>query len=189
MVDISVDVSAGSADACAIADLGTTHAIKNLVERGVQYLPSVASDAHSLRRLHACALLDDESLRRVPSLDPTRRVESFGGWGCTWGNDDDAGFKPPSVFVDFQWTGRRTVHESDRQIQAGGRDVYIGTRQCAMAILLVRLIVHRNHPFSNGAPAQENVYFRIGCTTLPDAEKCKLAEDFASIVVSRLPPP
>ncbi len=189
MVDISVDVSAGSADACAIADLGTTHAIKNLVERGVQYLPSVASDAHSLRRLHACALLDDESLRRVPSLDPTRRAESFGGWECTWGNDDDAGFKPPSVFVDFQWTGRRTVHESDRLIRAGGRDVYIRTRNGPNDYTTCQaFIVHRNRPFSNGAQAQENVVISV-FADLRVAEQCKLAEDFASIVVSRLPPP
>ena len=190
IVSVAVEVSGGSADACAIADLVTTHAVKDLIERGVQYLHPASEDINSLRHQNACTLLDDQTLRRVPTLDPTRRFEGMGNWGCLWGNSqDDAEFHPPGVALDFLWTNRGAVREGERKIQLGGRDAFIGYRNkrnghttCQVAI------VHRSRPFSTGAPAHEIVRIEI-YDSLPEAEKCALAEEFASVVVSKLPPP
>jgi len=103
-----------------ITDLGAESVARILAEQGVPHLSSLG-DANSLRRLNACALLDDQTLRRVPALDPTQRNEHYGGWGCSWGSDPYAdGFHLPAVDLFFEWV--RPLSASNGELaRIGGR--------------------------------------------------------------------
>ncbi|WP_232667974.1 hypothetical protein [Pseudonocardia sp. TRM90224] len=182
-------ITGGSADACAIADLGTGHVVRILTERGVPYLPTADGEANSLRRQQACSLLDDQSLRRVPALDPTRRLEGFAGWTCAWGRDSyPDGYQPPTVVLDFEWITPLTAREGERQM-LGGRTVFLGPGEESNGLASCHVfVVFRDRPLSSGNPAQEIVRIWVHAD-LPAAEQCRLAQDFASTVISKLPPP
>ncbi|MEJ3653350.1 serine/threonine-protein kinase [Actinomycetes bacterium KLBMP 9759] len=186
---LTAEVHNGSADACALTDLATAYAVRVLMDRGVPHLPSAGGDANSLRRLHACALLGEETVRRVPALDPARRIERFGDWSCTWGNDPYAnGFRPPAVVLEFQWPQPVVARENERRTQLGNRTVYIGPTTSNDHPVCTATIVHRDHPLSTGEPAQEIVQIGV-YAALPSDEQCRLAQDLAAAVVPQLPPP
>jgi len=189
-VAITARVRDGSADACAIADLGTEYAVRVLTERGLPHLSSLGGDANSLQRQDACALLDDQTLRRVPTLDPTRRREGFGNWSCQWGNNPyTAGFQPPVVDLNFQWVKPLIVREGERRIRLGGRDVYIGPGKAFNGQTACHAwVVHRDRPLSTGERAQEIVVLAVQAA-LPATEQCQVAQDFAAVVIPKLPPP
>jgi serine/threonine protein kinase len=182
-------LNGGSADPCALADLATEHAVRVLTERGVPHLPSPGGDANSLQRLEACALLDDQSLRRVPALNPARRHVGFANWNCQWGDDPlSDGFQPPAVDLMLQWVYPLNL-EGEQRIRVANRDVYVGPRTDDRGrSACYAWIVHRDEPFSTGKPAHEIVMIAIYAAT-PGTEQCGLAQDFASAVISKLPPP
>jgi serine/threonine protein kinase len=187
-VVVSALVHDGPTDVCAITDVGTENAVRVLLESGVPQLSSLG-DANSLRQQNACAIVDDQTLRRVPALDPTRRSERFGSWGCSWGNDPHAvGFQPPAVDLFFQWVDPLTTANGER-IRLAERDVYIrrgvgGNDQPAC----YARVVHRNHALSDGQRAQEIVVLAV-YAAVPEAEQCQLARDVATAVIAKLPPP
>ncbi|MEJ3656583.1 protein kinase [Actinomycetes bacterium KLBMP 9759] len=189
-VGISVEVVDGSVDACAIADLGTSQAVRDLMERGVPYLPTVDADPSSLRYQHACNLLDDQTLRRIPDLDPARRFKGFAEWSCFWGRDSyPNGFQDSPILLDFQWITPRALRADEQQVQIGGRDVFFGPRTYRdNEVSCLATIFHRSRPFSNGAPAREIVTLSI-YTDLPVVEQCQLVRELAAVVVSKLPTP
>jgi serine/threonine protein kinase len=187
-VVVSALVHDGPTDVCAITDVGTENAVRVLLESGVPQLSSLG-DTNSLRQQNACAIVDDHTLRSVPALDPARRSEHFGGWGCSWGNDPHAvDFRPPAVDLFFQWVDPLTTANGEL-VRLGERDVYIrrsvgGNDQPAC----YARVVHRNHPLSDGQRAQEIVVLAV-YAAVPEAEQCRLARDIATAVISKLPPP
>jgi serine/threonine protein kinase len=180
---------APAADVCAITDLGTENAARILLESGVPQLPSLPGDAGSLRHQDACTILDDQTLRRVPALDPTRRYETLGGWACYWGNPphvDD--FQPPAVELIFEWNNPLTPASGER-VRIAERDVYIqrGVDAYRQPVCFAR-IVHRDRPWSDGQPAQEIATIMV-YAAVPEIERCRMAGDLAAAVIPRLPPP
>jgi serine/threonine protein kinase len=190
--EITVAVSARihdvPGDVCAITDTVTENAVRILLERGVPQLPS-PGEANSLRSQNACTVVDDQTLSRVPGLDPSRRYERFGGWGCPRGNNPYVdGFQPPAVDVFFQWVRPLTSDDGER-VQVAGREVYIrravggnGHTACYARV------VHRDRPLSDGERAQEIVVLAV-YAEIPESEQCRLARDVATAVISTLPPP
>jgi serine/threonine protein kinase len=179
---------APAADVCAITALGTENAARVLLETGVPQLPSPPGDAGSLRHQDACTFLDDQTLRRVPALDPTRRYETFGGWACYWGNFPYLdGFQPPAVELFFEWNDPLTP-ASGGQVRIAERDVYIrgGVDQNNQPACFARMS-HRDRPWSDGQPAQEIVRIAV-YAAVPEIERCRLAGDLAAAVIPRLPP-
>jgi serine/threonine protein kinase len=187
-VVVSALVHDGPTDVCAITDVGTANAVRVLLENGVPQLSSLG-DTNSLRQQNACAIVDDHTLRRVPALDPARRSERFGSWGCSWGNDPQAvGFQPPAVDLFFQWVNPLTTANGEL-VRLSERDVYIrrgvgGNDQPAC----YARVVHRNHPLSDGQRAQEIVVLAV-YAAVPEAEQCRLARDVATSIITKLPPP
>jgi actin-like ATPase involved in cell morphogenesis len=187
-VVISASVHEASTDACAIADAGTESAVRVLTERGVPHLSSLG-EQNSLRRQNACAVLDDQTLHRVPALDSTRRDEAFGGWGCQWGSVPNVeGFQPSAVDLFFQWVNPLSASNGE-QVRLAGRDVYIkpsvgmNNQEACFA-----RVVHRNRSLGDGQRAQEIVVLAV-YAGVPVNEKCQLARDLAASVISKLPPP
>jgi hypothetical protein len=189
-VAITAQVDDGSADPCALADLGTENAVRVLTERGVPHLPSPGGDANSLQRQDACALLDDQSLRRVPALNPARRHVGLANWSCQWGDDPFGdGFQPPAVDLLFQWVAPLSRRDGEQRIRVADRDVYIGPRTNARGRpACFAWVVHRDETLSTGRQGQEVVMIAVYAAT-PATEQCGLAQEFASTVISKLPPP
>jgi len=184
---INAVVNGGTTDPCAITDLGTESVARILAEQGVPHLSS-PGDANLLRRLNACALLDDQTLRRVPTLNPTQRNEHYGGWGCSWGSDPYAdGFHLPAVDLFFEWVKPLSVSNGELA-RIGGRDVYIAPGVGASNNACIAHILYRNHPLSDGQRAQEPVRLAV-YSALPTAAQCQLSRDVAATVISKLPPP
>jgi hypothetical protein len=171
-------------DVWALSDVATEYAARLLLERGVPQLTSLG-DAYSLRLQNACAVVDDQTLRRVPALASAQRHERFGGWACSWGSDPyDDGFQLPAVDLFFQWVRPLGTSNGD-QVQIGGRDVYIQRRAGAndLPACYARVVYH-DRPLSDGQEAQEIVVLAV-YAEVPESEQCQLARDIATTVASR----
>ena len=189
ILHIRAELEIGPADLCAITDVALEHAVRIITERGVPHRSSLG-DANSLRRQNACALLNDETLRRVPALDPTQRWEGFGDWRCGWGNDNLAGsFRPPAVDLFFGWAEPLSAPKYGERVRLVDRDVYVklGVGNKDQTACYAR-VAHRAAPIGNGQPGQEHVVVVV-YAAVPAAEQCQLARDLAAAVIPKLPPP
>ncbi|KOX20157.1 hypothetical protein ADK67_31735 [Saccharothrix sp. NRRL B-16348] len=70
-------------DLCAVADVATSTVLE-VLRSGMIPRRATPFPPGSLAHVDACALLDDEALATLPSVNRTSAVNVFGNWSCKW---------------------------------------------------------------------------------------------------------
>jgi hypothetical protein len=164
------------ADLCAMADAATNHAVAAL-DSGVISRRSTPSDAASLARMDACAMLDSASLARVLGAGVRAPDVGFGNWVCRWHSSTS----DLSMDLRFDRNEPRVPTTT-----LAGRDAYITPEaegpDCVVEVL------SRKSLDANRAAIDEVVMVTV-YGPRPLEALCEQGRELAQVAAAKLPPP
>ncbi|MEU6732733.1 protein kinase [Streptomyces physcomitrii] len=177
-----------SPDPCQLADAATDHVL-GLLDDGPVPRRTAAPAPDSLARVDACTLLGDDTLTRVPGVDPKspknpkNRDPGFGAWSCDWFGDEGPGE------VELQFSRDNALEDDGKAVDIGGARGYLAPEEAGEDSCTARL-AHRTYRNSAGDRTVELLQLTVygsGSTKRLCETATSLTSEAARAVADQLP--